>query len=298
MEEIKRTTIKFDEALHRYTDEAGTPYISVTTLIGLYHAKFDEDFWAKKKAKESGLPVSVIKQNWKQIRDFACERGNNEHKLLEDSINDSTGGAKFDFEKSEGKTGLGSIIITKTNLNILQDSPLAKKYPKIYSFLRKHIEEGWSLYPEKRVYWVDYTIAGTIDCLLVKGKLFMIVDWKTNKDELKFESGYYKKVNGVKTNTWVPKKEYFYAPLQNLEYCKGMVYTMQLSLYAYILELWGYKCVGLYLFHMRENIAPRDYLIKYLQSYAQLLLIDFKMRSANTGKSNFGTSQGNLFGIT
>lgn len=296
MDSLKRI-ISFDEPSHTYKDEKGLSYISVTTVIQKYYPKFDEQFWAKKEAEKTGLPVSVVLANWKQIRDYSCEKGNKEHKLLEDSINASNGKASFEFDDKKG-VGLGTLIINNTNLNILQSSPLASKYPKIYSYLRKQIEDGWTLYAEKRTYWAEYLIAGTIDCLLVKGKLFMIVDWKTNKDELKFKSGYYKKVNGIKTTQWVDKKEYFFKPLNHIENCKGNIYTMQLSLYAYILELWGYKCVDLVLFHIRDNMEPTAYIIKYLKSEAQLLLIDNKNVSSITRKPNSSSDNGIRFGIS
>lgn len=291
-------TISFDEATHTYKDEFGLPYISVTTVIAKYYPKFNEDYWAKEESRKTGLPVHVILANWKQIRDYSCEKGNKEHKLLEDSINAANGKAQFEFDNKGKGIGLGFTKIDNTNLNILQNSPLASKYPKIYTYLRNRIEDGWILYAEKRTYWAEYLIAGTIDCLLVKGKLFMIVDWKTNKDELKFVSGYYKKVNGIKTTEWVNKKEYFFKPLNHIENCKGSIYTMQLSLYAYILELWGFKCVDLCLFHIRDNMEPNPYTIKYLKAEAQLLLIDNKNASSNTRKPNTSNNTDIRFGIS
>lgn len=279
VDNLKRN-ISFNESLHQYTDEYNKEYTSVTTLIGKYHPQFDLEYWAKRKAEELGTTPEIVKQSWKDITDFSCEKGSKEHKLLEDSINQSNGNAKFNIDNKIVGSGLGFNVINRTNLFVLSKSGLATKHPIIFEYLEKYIKDGWTLYAEKRTYWADYLVAGTIDCLLVKEKLFMIVDWKTNKDELKFRSGYYKKVSGVKTNQWIDKKEYFFKPLQNIEYCKGKIYTLQLSLYAYILELWGMQCISLVLFHIMDNKEPTLHNIVYEKVACQLLLVDFKNRSS------------------
>jgi len=296
---LKRN-ISFNEPLHRYTDEDENIYTSVTTLIGNYHPKFDEMFWAKKKAAEAGIPIELVLKNWKDIRDFSCEKGTAEHKVLEDSINESNGKSDFKFDTVNSSfTGKKEIItINKTNLELLSKTALAQKYPSIYIYLRDKILNGWSLIAEKRIYWYEYLVAGTIDCLLISGKRFIIVDWKTNKDELKFKSGYYKKVNGIKTDIWVDKKEYFFKPVQSIENCKGSIYTLQLSLYAYLLSLWGFTCVDLVLFHIRDRQEPKLYKIDYWQWAAELILIDNKnastlaksIKSTNNGIEKFGIS--------
>lgn len=298
-------TIKFNESLHRYTDEDNLVYTSVTTVIGKYHDQFNEAYWAREKARDisiynpyRGMSENQIKEQWKETRDFSCEKGNKTHKLLEDSINASNGKANFDFEKKL-KIGVGSgvIVINKTNLHILASTPLAIKYPKIFNYLKKYIEDGWTLYAEKRIYWWDFLIAGTIDCLLVKGNLFMIVDWKTNKKKLEFRSGYYRKYKGIETTEWVAKDERFYPPLNNLPYCKGMVYTLQLSLYAYLLELWGYKCVGLTLFHILHDQVQDPINISYVQSDCQKLCIDWISRSSNNNRTNKDNNGGIKLGF-
>lgn len=293
---VEKRNIAFNEKLHTYTDEFGKSYTSVTTLIDKYAPKFDKEKWALIKAKEAGTTPEIIKASWEQITDYACEKGSKEHKLLEDSINNAT--YKREEKYSELKISIGlNIIINTTNLHILANSPLANKYPKIYNYLKEKIEEGWTLHCEKRIYWAEYLVAGTIDLLLIKGKFFIIVDWKTNKDKMMFKSGYYKKVNGIKTNTWVDKKEYMFRPIGFLEHCKGIKYTLQLSMYAYIMELWGFKCIGLRLFHIREVEGLTQYEIKYEKQASELLLIDnINGISMNSGTKKI-TNVGTTFGI-
>jgi len=294
MSSLKRT-ITFDEPSHTYKDEYGIKYTSVTTLIGNYEEKFNEDYWAEKKAKELGLTKQQVLQNWKEIRDFANAKGTKTHNLLEDSINEATG--KADIDIPSFKTYYAKLNITpdcKVDIKLLAETPLAIKYPDIFLLLLEHVENGWTIYAEKRVYWADYQVAGTIDCLLIKGKQFKIVDWKTNKDELKFKAGYYKKIDGVKSDIWVDKDERMLAPISNIQKCKGNGYTLQLSLYATLLELWGLQYIGLILYHIRDKDKPKAYNISYWQSDCQKLLIHHKnglTQSKNiTGSMTFGIS--------
>ena len=294
--------IVFNEALHQYKDEDNKVYTSVTTLIDKYKEKFDENFWAKKKAEELGTTPELIKQNWKEIRDEACNRGNETHKLLEDSINQANGKTTFDPTKVDrGSLGVGVIIVSKTNLHVLQATPLAKKYPSIFAYLRKYIEDGWTLFAEKRVYLAEFLVAGTIDVPLIKGNLFIIVDWKTNKDELKFEAGYYKKVSNIKTDTWIKTNKRLFHPISDLPDCKGELYTIQLSMYAHILEEWGLKCVALVLFHIRPNMTPRPYNITYRKLHCQRLLQHNLKGESTTSSTKFGikpsNNNPNQFGI-
>jgi len=306
-----KRTISFNEEFHRYTDEYNKVYTSVTTVIQNYYPKFDEEHWSKYTANKLGISQSAVKQNWKEGRDFACEKGTIEHKLLEDSINDSKKTWQSPHPTLFPK---GFLKSNEVNYELLKQSPLGIKYPEILKKLKEFIDAGYKVYVEKRVYWADFLIAGTIDCLLVKDGKFWIIDWKTNKDELKFKSGYYKKVNGVKTNEWVDKKEYFFKPLNNLENCKGNIYTIQLSLYAYLLELWGLQCEGLLLYHIRDvpvkdakgslvydsqgkvktEKIVKPYDIIYQRIACELLTIDHK--NALTSKNNNNNTT--LFTIT
>lgn len=301
---VKRNII-FNEEFHTYTDEDNNPYTSVTTLIGEYTPKFNSDYWSKYKARETNLSQGEILDNWKEINDESKVKGNREHKLLEDSINDAINYNKNENYKSVKEqllvTALNRLTgkeFTNVNIDILAHSNLAKKYSTIFEFLRTKINQGFKLYVEKRTYSYEHLVAGTIDCLLVKGKQFMIVDWKTNKKELHFKSGYYKKVNGIESTQWIDTNETMLGPLKSLQHCKGTIYTMQLSLYAYILELWGMECIGLILYHIRDSQLPKAYNIIYDKLSSELLLIHHKNVSTSTKNTNSLMSKGGLFGIT
>lgn len=85
------------------------------------------------------------------------------------------------------------------------------KYPEIYNVFKYYTDNGYTIYSEIGVYLIDYLISGTIDILCIREDQFVILDWKTNKDGLKFESGYYRRDKSQKpwqlTNDWVSKKK-------------------------------------------------------------------------------------------
>lgn len=276
---ISKHTIHFNEELHKYTDELNRPYTSVTQLISRYEEEFDTMKWATYKAKERGVDVGVILAEWKQTNKISIDIGNATHKELEDDINKIYQQDDLHIIDTIEKSKKESLdyaykIVNEDELNKLS---IKEKYPSIYWELLTAVKEGWVICSEKRVYNPNYLIAGTIDVFMLRGNEFKILDWKTNKDELKFVSGYYKKewqnVNGVmqkvKTNKFVNTREYLKYPINNVMQCKGMIYTLQLSLYAYLAEQFGLKCRGLKLCHLKSsdvNPTPKFFNITYLQS--------------------------------
>ena len=316
----------FDEGPHKYTDTLGNEYRSVTTLIGDYYPHFDADYWAHKKAKEQGKSEKQIKAEWERIKNEACERGTKTHNGLEDAIKDVSmfKQAIQYLIQHEGR------CITVADIPALIPKPLNieefkkatdYKYPEIYRVFEFYTERGYTIYSEIGAYLIDYKISGTIDILCYKPDSFYILDWKTNRDGLKFEAGYYKKdkttIPNQLTNEWVKKDEKMLAPLAHLDNCNGMHYTMQLSLYALMVEfILGIPCLGLGLCHIGSpwilnaygqplrdangyHVDPNGketvnwYRINYLKKEAHQLLNDrlSKLKASN----NTANSQLNLF---
>lgn len=318
---MKKVQIFFDEEQHKYTDEEGNAYTSVTQLINQVTPQYDAEFWAMYRALDqmsyklqpdtltrriavngtfytlkslyTGLFKTLktpkeIRAEWKAITQRSLDRGNKTHNYLEDCVNafygEKTENASNDFQMSDVNT-LG-FKFKISNVFNLENSPLRYSHPTVYDTLHKMIRQGYTIYAEKRVYSYEHKVSGTIDILAVRGKEFWIVDWKTNKDPLKFEPGYYKKkwnatrTEKVKTNQWIKTDERFLSPLHNLKRSKGMGYALQLSIYAYICELWGLKCKGLILYHLREDddriYPPKHYMMTYLKSKVELLM-DWKL---------------------
>jgi len=119
----------------------------------------------------------------------------------------------------------------------------------------KHMKNVSGLEVERIVYNEKHMIAGTIDLLLLSGKKVTLIDWKTNKAIKK--KGY--------------KGEKGKEPLQEVDDCNFNKYTMQLSLYAYMLELQGYEIEKLIMVHLTENNAV-EYELKYEKELIKKML--------------------------
>ena len=251
----------FDEGPHKYTDTLGNEYRSVTTLIGDYYNHFDADYWAHKKAREQGKSEKQIRAEWDRIKDEACERGTATHNGIEDAIKSVSKFKEAIKYLEEAKSGR---CITIADIPALIPRPLDveefkeatnNKYPEIYRVFDFYTERGYTIYSEIGAFLIDYLISGTIDIFCYRPTDFVILDWKTNRDGLKFEAGYYKKdkstIPNQLTNEWVKKKQSMLPPLNHLDDCNGMHYTMQLSLYAIMAEIiLDIPCVGLGLCHI------------------------------------------------
>ena len=260
----------FDEGPHKYTDTLGNEYRSVTTLIGDYYNHFDADYWAHKKAREQGKSEKAIKAEWEKIKDEACTRGTATHNGIEDAIKDVS---KFKNAIKYLENTDSGRCVTIADIPKLIPQPLDvekfkeatdNKYPEIYRVFDYYTSKGYVIYSEIGMFLIDYLISGTIDIFCYRPTDFVILDWKTNRDGLKFEAGYYKKdkttVPNQLTDIWVKKRSNMLPPLSHLEDCNGEHYAMQLSLYALGAELiLGIPCHGLGLCHIGSPWIKNKY---------------------------------------
>lgn len=260
----------FDEGPHKYTDSYGNDYTSVTTLLHTYAPKFDVELWAKKKAMEQGVSVREIKRQWDQIKNEACSRGTATHNGIEDAIKDVS---MFKSAIQYLKNIDNGRVVTVADIPNLNIKPLdiekfkdatENKYPKIYEVFDYYINKGYTIYSEIGAFLIDYRISGTIDILCIKDDKFVILDWKTNRDGLQFESGYFKKDKSTSpaqvTDQFVRTREKLLPPLGHMPNCNGSIYNMQLSMYALMVELiLGIPCVGLGLCHIGNPFVLNKY---------------------------------------
>ena len=304
IKEVKE--INFEEKSHKYFDDTGEVYTSVTTLIHQYSSKYDTEYWAMYTALKDRLfkvkpePAKQIiyingvanklsdlvkdslfkayqeatKAEWKVNTEVACFRGNVIHNKLEDSINGSKGNS----------TGIDNSLITRKGEKVictqhdLDKTELETEFPEVYKRLSGYIYRGFSIFAEKKVHLEKYKLAGMIDVPLLFKNYFAILDWKTNKDELRDTPGYYKKKlidkKWVKTKEWIITDDRFSYPLEHLPSSKLMIYSMQLSTYAYILEQWGYKLLdnGLEIIHFPEGDSPKLIRIPYMKKEVEMML--------------------------
>jgi ATP-dependent exoDNAse (exonuclease V) beta subunit len=206
---------EFDPVAHRYTYEGDT-FTSVTRFIQQFHKPFEQDYWSKKKAEQAGVPQDWILAEWKKLNDYANEVGTDTHQWIEDY-----------FNKIWKPLPTNTDVIHRIN-----------KFNKIYV---KQLHKLEPLKFEVRVFSKKWKIAGMIDSLFVyRGKIY-ILDWKTNKDftDDNHQKGTYEKL---------------LAPFQDHYKNHLNEYSIQLSMYALILEEWGFDIGGAYLVH----IGPGD----------------------------------------
>ena len=265
----------FKEEGHKYNDSLGNSYTSVTTLIhDNYVPKFNKKYWLHKKAKELGISEKQLAKQWQDITDEACARGTVTHNGLEDAIKEVSmfkEAIQYLNNISDGR------VVTVADIPFFKAKPLDidkfkestnNKYPEIYRVFKFYTDKGYTIYSEIGTFLIDYRLSGTIDILCIRDNDFVILDWKTNRNGLQFQSGYYKKDKTTKptqlTNEWVNKSEFMLPPLNHLPNCNGYHYTMQLSMYARMVELiLGIPCVGLGLCHIGSPFIKNSYGMPY-----------------------------------
>ena len=267
----KQNFLFFKEEGHKYNDTMGNEYLSVTTLIHDYYNNFDAAYWAHKKAREQGKSEKAILAEWDRIRDEACSRGTKTHNGLEDAIKEVS---KFKNAIQYLTDTTSGRVITIADIPALIPQPLDvdkfieatdNKYPEIYRVFKFYTDKGYIIYSEIGAYLIDYLVSGTIDIFCYRPTDFVILDWKTNRDGLKFEAGYYKKdktiIPNQLTNEWIPQpRKKMLPPVSHLADCNGMHYSLQLSMYAIMAEIiLGLPCHGLGLCHIGSPWITNKY---------------------------------------
>ncbi len=287
-------TIYFDDAEHKYTDDQNNIYTSTTTLIHQFEVPFDTKAWARRLAKEgrgqyTGKSEKEIIAQWEKITKDACDKGTAKHDNLETNIKIHS---KFydtikSFKRNDNVLYTIDDIIKnnisgRINIEAFTEA-LNDRYPKIVAIIEWYVEKGYHLYAEVGVYDPTYLISGMIDLLAIKDDSFVILDWKTNKDEIKFESGYYKKNRHRQlTNLWVSKKEYLKYPIDNLYNCNGMIYSLQLNTYAKMLIDRGFKFKGAILIQIRDTFVLNEYGMPKVDNKGQYIVVEDEPERVDT----------------
>lgn len=261
----------FKEEGHKYNDTFGNEYKSTTTLLHGYKPAFDKSYWLKKKSKELGISEARLAKQWQDITDEACARGTKTHNGLENGIKDSSMFRKavqyMIRENGEMITiaDLPNIDMNVKELDIKEFIDATEnKYPEIYKVFNYYTNAGYKIYSEIGAFLIDYLISGTIDVLCIRDDQFVIGDWKTNRGGLKFEAGYYRKDKTQKphqlTDEWITKNDTLLPPVNHLPDCNGVIYNLQLSMYAFMVEsILGIPNAGLWLCHIDSDFVLNEY---------------------------------------
>lgn len=314
----KGRTMYFNEEAHKYTDDLGNTYISTTTLIGKYTVDFQKEKIAEacerigrnpkhpKYLRYKGKTKKQILYEWEQETVKACDKGTKKHNFLETAIK-SCNGYKLNCNGFiDDKIYTIDDIINgarygRLNLEYFAQSCVKEKYPDIYALISNLCSVGYKIYAEIGVYDSKILLSGLIDILLVRGNEFIILDWKTNKAPIRFESGYYAKDfdGSLDLSNFIYKDDYFKHPLGHLADSVGNHYAMQTSTYAYLVESWGFECKGIILCHIRtiENVKDDNgddlevvevYDMPYLKEDVEIMLNDYSTQNIHkTAKTLF-----------
>lgn len=199
--------VKFIADNHSYEsiENEGIEWISVTSLVGNFKEPFDADGMAEKvsknrKSKWFGMTPTEIKNAWKNEAKRSTDLGTWYHNQREADI-----------------TSHNTIVMDGVDLPII--SPIYDGDVKIAP--EQRLKDG--IYPEHFVYLKSAGICGQSDLVEVVNGYVNITDYKTNK-EIKKEG--FKSWDGTKK---------MLAPFRHLDDCNLMHYTIQLSMYMYII---------------------------------------------------------------
>lgn len=202
-------TLFFKEKDHKYySDDPNEKidWISVTTLIGQFKKPFDAIAQATKSSKNSRSkwfkmnPKDILKA-WNDESDRSTSLGTWYHKQREDDLN---------ALETITRDGVPLQIIQPIIIDNIKQAPDQRLIPGIY--------------PEHFMFLKSAGICGQADRVeIVKDKVY-IYDYKSNKEI---------KTQGFKN--WEGIVERMLSPLQHLDNCHLAYYSLQLSVYMYII---------------------------------------------------------------
>jgi len=188
--------IVLDEDTHKYTLNDGKYYISVTEILKKYEHPFEELEIAERTAKRRNVDKNDLIYEWRKKGENSRKKGTAIHRYIE---------SKYHNQCNE----------------LTHEDEHYKLKQQVEQFFDYFMQDKIWIYSEKIIYHPDINIAGTIDCMVYckKEDILYFIDWKTN-DKLSFSNKY----------------NNFKYPLDKYEASNLNSYSLQVSLYRYIIE--------------------------------------------------------------
>jgi hypothetical protein len=200
--------LTFTHQNHKYSsiEPDGIDWISVTSFIGNFKQPFEADKIAEKTAKNKkskwyGMTPEDIKNAWKSESKRAVDLGTWYHNCREKDI------CELDSMERRGSVVPVYKPVEKEGIKYSPDQKLTN-----------------GVYPEHLVYLKSAGLCGQSDLVEVIDGYVHITDYKTNK-EIKAEG----------FTNWEGKTQKMYAPVSHLDDCNLNHYTLQLSLYMFMI---------------------------------------------------------------
>ena len=194
---------------HKYHHrETGKIYKSVTTTLTSIEPHFDAEAISlaitrqpdnTKQERYIGLNQQQILDYWQMLNDEANVYGTKVHDIVERYLLAN----KWYFPAEN------------------EDGAFEQKVIDGYENLK--VDEGVAMWPERILFTEKYELAGMSDLIIdIDDVYFDLWDWKTNREFNLFDPF------GFTT---------FYIPFEQMQSCQWSVYTLQLSVYAYMYEM-------------------------------------------------------------
>lgn len=271
----------YSDNSHIYFDKNDNKtYVSVTTLIHNYTNEFDSEFWSAYKALEALTDSSTFSALKKVL--LATKKFDNTilHKLSidETEFNIKRSEILQSYKSENQKSCERGTKIHAEFENAMYQNP--DKELKKYGFGGKFdLKKGYykldlvrGVYPEFLISVKSkdgiLRVAGQIDLLIKDGNDITIIDFKTNKKIDR--KSYYNK------NT--KKYECLKYPLNTIQDCNLMHYTLQLSMYAYLLQQINpdFNIKLLKLIHIDHSDKVEEIEVQYMKKEVEALLKHYK----------------------
>lgn len=205
--------VLFDKVAHKYLSPDGKDYLSGSAFASKYKSKFDVDAISGNVARKHEVPQQEVKDMWSLNGEASSSLGTAVHNALE----------------LYGKYLQLSLKTKGTNEAALNKNPILR--PIVESFFegRENENAGYEVFVADEA----HGLCGFIDRLLIvdeKKKICRVQDYKTNHT--------------------INKSETILAPFKNIVPSTTLgSYWLQLSFYAYILQLHGWTVEGLDIFN-------------------------------------------------
>lgn len=195
------------ESIDENLEKDNISWTSVTSFIGKFKPKFNAKAQAKKSCKNKrskwyGMTQKEILDAWDNETQRAIKLGNWYHNQIEERI--------LDCETIEREGVVVPIIRPIVDSKGIKIAPDQK------------LKDG--VYPEHFAYLKSASLCGQADLVTIVNGKVNITDYKTNKEIKK--KGF--------TN-WEGITSKMYKPLSHLDDCNLMHYSLQLSIYMYII---------------------------------------------------------------
>lgn len=209
----------FIEKNHRY-ECSGIPIKkSITQIISKYKKPFDSGMFSERIAKKEGIDQETVIEKWNFEKDFANHKGEEFHRYVENFLDRKKISIDRDSIRNFYKKYPDFYNQKSVDDYILKMANMISQFKNFYSW---YSEKYKNLKSEFVIGDKIAKIAGMVDNLSIKNenKKLVIFDYKTNKT-----------IN--KKNKYGEKLIY---PLDHLDNCELVNYSLQIWLYRLILE--------------------------------------------------------------